>query len=186
MAQQAPIQYFRPYDQRGINVFETTKEDTVGFTGFKFRIGAGFTQGFQNFTHKNKDARAILPGFTGGVTLIETAPGSFSFYNRADATKTPINTGSFVDNPNVYGGVIYIPNSGARQYLTNSNQLYEMAAGFPLAQANLNFDVQLADGVKLNLISYMSSHHHNEFWVKGGYLQIYKVGFINSEFMNNL
>lgn len=181
MAQQAPIQYFRPYNQKGINVFETTKEDTVGFTGFKFRIGAGFTQGFQNFTHKNSEARAIV--VDGGNTYIETAPGSFQFTNRV--TGAPI-TGTFVDNSNVYGGIIYTPTAGAPRYLTNSNQLYEMAAGFPLAQANLNFDVQLADGVKLNLISYMSSHHHNEFWVKGGYLQIDKVGFMNSEFMNNL
>jgi hypothetical protein len=59
-------------------------------------------------------------------------------------------------------------------------------AGFALAQANLNIDVQLYDGVSLNLVSYMSSHHHNEFWVKGGYLQIDKVKFLNSEFMDNL
>lgn len=32
----------------------------------------------------------------------------------------------------------------------------------------------------------MSSHHHNEFWVKGGYLQVDKVGFMNSEFLNKL
>ncbi|HAC24141.1 MAG TPA: hypothetical protein DCE81_04420, partial [Cytophagales bacterium] len=132
MAQQAPIQYFRPYDQRGINVFETTKEDTVGFTGFKFRIGAGFTQGFQNFTHKNSQARAIV--VDGGNTYIETAPGSFTFNNRVTGAAVP---GTFVDNPNVYGGVIYTPTPGTTRYLTNSNQLYEMAAGFPLAQANL-------------------------------------------------
>lgn len=32
----------------------------------------------------------------------------------------------------------------------------------------------------------MSSHHHNEFWVKGGYFQIDKVGFLNSEFMDRM
>lgn len=64
--------------------------------------------------------------------------------------------------------------------------LYSMRGGFQLAQANFNIDAQLADGVSLNLISYMSSHHHNEFWVKGGYLKVEKVTFLNSEFMNNL
>ncbi|MBX2955046.1 MAG: hypothetical protein KF846_02740 [Cyclobacteriaceae bacterium] len=123
MAQQPAIQYFRPYDQRGINVFETTKEDTVGYDGLKLRIGAGFTQGYQNLKHSN------------GI---------------------------------------------------NPTGLYEMGGGFPLAQANLNIDVQLYDGVRLNLVSYMSSHHHNEFWVKGGYLQVDKVTFLNSEFMDNL
>lgn len=47
-------------------------------------------------------------------------------------------------------------------------------------------DVQITDGVRLNLVSYMSSHHHNEFWVKGGYFQIDKVGFLKSDFFNKL
>lgn len=127
-AQRSDIQYFRYYDQRGINVFETTKEDTIGYDGLKLRLGAGFTQGFQSLNHSN------------GLT----------------ATSTP------------------------------AANLYEMGGGFPLAQANFNIDVQLYDGVSLNLVSYMSSHHHNEFWVKGGYLQLDKVTFLNSEFMDNL
>jgi hypothetical protein len=122
---QPALQYFRYYDQRGVNVFETSKEDTVGYDGLKIRFGAGFTQGYQNLKHSN------------GLT----------------------------DNP---------------------SKLYEMGGGFPLAQANFNIDVQLYDGVSLNLVSYMSSHHHNEFWVKGGYLQVDKVTFLNSEFMDNL
>jgi hypothetical protein len=122
---QPSIQYFRPYDQRGINVFETPKNDTVAYDGLKLRIGAGFTQGYQNIKHSN----------------------------------------GLADNP---------------------SKLYEMGGGFPLAQANFNIDVQLYDGVRLNLVSYMSSHHHNEFWVKGGYLQIDKVTFLKSEFFDNL
>src|SRR5207249_365301 len=37
------MQYYRPLDQRGINVFETTKTPGVEFTGFKLDFGAGFT-----------------------------------------------------------------------------------------------------------------------------------------------
>jgi len=126
MAQFQPaIQYFRPYDKRGINVFETSKEDTVVYDGLKLRLGAGFTQGFQSLEHSN------------GLNVDPSA-------------------------------------------------LYELGSGFPLAQANLNIDVQLYDGVRLNLVSYMSSHHHNEFWVKGGYLQVDKVTFLHSEFMDKL
>lgn len=128
MAQQSPIQYFRNYDKRGINVFEPKKEDSVVYDGFKLRIGAGFTQNFQKLDHSTKG---------------ESTPGTV------------------------------IP-------------LFAMRGGFQLAQANLNIDAQLADGVSLNLISYMSAHHHNEFWVKGGYLKVEKVTFLNSEFMNNL
>ncbi len=38
-AQQEPIQFFRPNDMRGINVFETPKTDTIPFTGLKVRVG---------------------------------------------------------------------------------------------------------------------------------------------------
>jgi len=122
MAQRSDIQFFRPYDQRGINVFETTKTDTLLFDGLKLRIGANFTQGFQSLKHSN----------------------------------------------------------------TSGAKLYDLGTGFPLAMANLNIDVQLADGVRLNLVSYMSSHHHNEMWVKGGYIQVDKVGFLKSELLDKI
>jgi len=128
-AQQAPIQYFRPYDQKGINVFETSKVDTIPFQDLKLRIGANFTQQFQSLKHSNSE--------------------------------------------NIVGEV-------------NKNALYDLSPGFNLAMANLNIDVQLADGVRVSLVSYMSTKHHNEFWVKGGYFQIDKVGFLNNEFMNEL
>lgn len=123
------IQYFRPYDQRGINVFETSKLDTAGFDGLKVKIGANFTQQYQSLKHSNAE--------------------------------------------NIIGEV-------------NKNALYDLSPGFNLAMANFNIDVQLADGVRVSLVSYMSTKHHNEFWVKGGYFQIDKVGFLNSELMNNI
>lgn len=121
-AAQAPIQYFRQYDKRGVGVFETSKNDTIPFDGLKLRIGGNFTQSFQTLKHENK--------------------------------------------------------SGVK--------LYDLGNGFPLAQANLNLDFQLADGIRVNLISYMSSHHHNEMWVKAGYFQIDKVTVLNSELLNKL
>ena len=50
--------------------------------------------------------------------------------------------------------------------------------------ANFNIDVQLTDGVRVSLVSYMSTRHHNEFWVKGGFFQIDKVGLLNSPLMD--
>jgi hypothetical protein len=128
-AQRGQIQYFRPYDQRGINVFETSKLDTLTFDGLKLRVGANFTQQYQNLKHSNSE--------------------------------------------NLVGEV-------------NKNELYDLSPGFNLAMANFNIDVQLTDGVRVSLVSYMSSRHHNEFWVKGGFFQIDKVGFLNSEVMNDL
>src|SRR4030095_2575782 len=49
--------YWRPYDQRGINVFETSKQaDTLLFEGPRVRFGAGFTQQYQNLKQENKTA----------------------------------------------------------------------------------------------------------------------------------
>jgi hypothetical protein len=52
-----------------------------------------------------------------------------------------------------------------------------MVAGFNLAQANLITDVQLAEGIRLHLSTYLSARHHNETWVKGGYIQFDKLPF---------
>jgi hypothetical protein len=58
---------------------------------------------------------------------------------------------------------------------TGGNQLYDIGPGFKLASANLNIDVQLNDGIRLCVENYMSSQHHTEFWVKGGYIQVDKL-----------
>ncbi|WP_114747797.1 hypothetical protein [Pleomorphovibrio marinus] len=121
---QKDLQFWRPYDQRGINIFETGKEDTVAFDGMKVRIGGHFAQQFQNLSHSN--------------------------------TAQPV----FNDD-----GV-------------NTNQLMDIGFGSNLATANLNIDVALADGVRLNLITYLSSRHHPEAWVKGGFIQVDKLGFL--------
>lgn len=64
--------------------------------------------------------------------------------------------------------------------LANKNKLYALGNGFNLAAANLNFDVQLGDGIRVFLENYMASRHHNEFWVKGGYIQIDKLSMFGN------
>ena len=54
----------------------------------------------------------------------------------------------------------------------NTNQLKDIGAGFNNATANLYLNAQLAPGIRVALTSYLSSRHHNETWVKDGYLQI--------------
>ena len=111
--------YWRPYDQRGINVFETTKDqDTMPFEGPRIRFGAGFTQQFQVLKHENS-----------------------ALNNQA------------------------------------ANKLYPITPGFMTAQANLFTDIQLADGIHLNVTTYLSTRHHNEAWVKGGFIQFDKLPF---------
>ena len=68
----------------------------------------------------------------------------------------------------------------------NINQLIGLKNGFDLAMANLNVDVQLADGIRMNLAMYLSSRHHAETWVKGGYIQFDKLTFLKSEVIDNI
>jgi hypothetical protein len=111
------MQYFRPLDQRGINVFETTKEPGAEYTGFRVDFNAAFTSQVQNLSHRNTAA------------------------------------------PTVVNGV-------------NANQLANIGFGFNNSTANLALNAQLMPGVRVALTSYLSSRHHNETWVKDGYIQV--------------
>ncbi|HWH53877.1 MAG TPA: hypothetical protein VN651_20150 [Gemmatimonadaceae bacterium] len=54
------INHIRPADQRGINVYESPKEEQVPFTGFALSFGGAFTQEFQGLQHQNS-ATAVVP-----------------------------------------------------------------------------------------------------------------------------
>jgi hypothetical protein len=69
---------------------------------------------------------------------------------------------------------------------TSGYRLNNLQNNFNLPAANLVFGAQLADGVRVNLDIYLSSRHHNETWVKGGYLQIDKLDFIKKGFMEDI
>lgn len=120
-AQQPALQYFRPNDKNGLNVFEPSKEDTVIFDGLKVRVGGDFAMQFQ----------------------------------------------------------------GIRQSNTAGN-LTKLGSDFNLPSANLNLDVQVLDGVRMHLRTYLSSRAHNEAWIKGGYMQIDKLDFIKPEFLEGV
>ena len=64
--------------------------------------------------------------------------------------------------------------------------LQDIGSNFNLATANLDLDVVLYDGVRMHLRSYLSSQHHTETYVKGGYFQIDKLDFIKKGFMEEL
>jgi hypothetical protein len=55
---------------------------------------------------------------------------------------------------------------------TNANALMQVGHGFNNASANAYINAQLAPGIRVAMTSYLSSRHHNETWVKDGYLLI--------------
>jgi len=132
-AQQEQLQFFRPNNQLGVNMFETSKTDTIPFTGLKVKVGGNFEMEFQGLRNFNTATPMTEPGFTGNVNSLEK--------------------------------------------LTN---------GFDLPMANLNVDAQLADGIRMNLTIYLATRHHEDTWVKGGYIQFDKLLFLHSDVINNI
>lgn len=62
-------------------------------------------------------------------------------------------------------------------------RLNNLENNFNLPNANFTIGAQLYEGVRVNLDVYLASRHHNETWVKGGYLQIDKLDFIKKDFL---
>lgn len=117
-AQQPELQFFRPNNKNGINVFEPQKNDSTAFDGLKVRVGGDFAMQFQAISQSN-----------------------------------------------------------------TADNLVELGNDFNLPSANLNLDVQLLDGVRMHLRTYLSSRHHYEAWIKGGHIQIDKLDFISPGFL---
>lgn len=70
--------------------------------------------------------------------------------------------------------------------LANGVTLNKMGSDFNLPTANLDINAYLAKGVKMHLRNYLSSRHHNEAWVKGGYIQVDNLDFVAPGFMADL
>src|SRR5262245_34279675 len=54
----------------------------------------------------------------------------------------------------------------------NQTQLIRIGSGFDNAMANMYLDAQLARNIRVEMTSYLSTRHHNETWVKDGFLLI--------------
>lgn len=121
-AQTKNLQYWRPADKRGLNVFEPSKVDTVAHDGLMIRVGGSNTLQFQ---------------------------------------------------------ALEASNSGAAE-------VFELGSNFNLATSNLDLDVQLYPGLRMHLRTYLSSRHHTQPYVKGGYMQIDRLDFIQPGFMSDL
>jgi len=69
---------------------------------------------------------------------------------------------------------------------SDSIELISLGSGINLPTANMVIEADLAKGIKVNLETYLSSRHHVEAWVKGGYLLMDELQFLNSDFINRV
>ena len=68
----------------------------------------------------------------------------------------------------------------------STNQLINIGNNFNLPTANLDVDVALADGMRMHMRTYLSSRHHPESWVKGGYVQVSNLNWISEGLLENI
>lgn len=101
--------------------------------------------------------------------------------------ETPKDTAVTFDGLRVrIGGAFALQYQSINHENSGAVDLIELGDNFNLATANLDVDVALYDGVNLHLRTYLSSRHHPEPYVKGGYLQIDKLDFIKEGFLENV
>ncbi|MCP9198702.1 hypothetical protein MKO06_02200 [Gramella sp. GC03-9] len=104
--------------------------------------------------------------------------------NQFEAPKDTVST---FDGLHVrIGGASTIQFQDLDQENSGAVELNDLEGNFNLATANLDLDVALYDGVRMHLRTYLSSQHHNEAYVKGGYIQIDKLDFIRKGFAEGL
>ena len=132
------------------------------------------------------------PATQNGINVFET--------NKTDTTKftgvhvnvggafaqhyQSLSTSNYVTNSD---GSILMPVGQSKLTKTDSNNiLSKLTGGFNLAMANLYLDAQLADGIRVNVTAYLSTRHHEDTWVKNGYLQMDAAKFLNSDFVNDV
>lgn len=106
--------------------------------------------------------------------------------NGINVFEAPKDTLSTFDNVKVrIGGSSTLQFQALDHENSGVADLIDIGYNFNLATANLDLDVALYDGVRMHLRTYLSSRHHPEPYVKGGYFQIDKLDFIKEGFMED-
>lgn len=139
------------------------KYTTYGLLAAVFLVGlSGYAQNRQLDNYRSPDKN--------GVNVFEAPKDTVSTF---DQVKVRIGGSSTLQFQ-----AIDHENSGAVD-------LIEIGDNFNLATANLDLDVALAKGVRMHLRTYLSSRHHNEPYVKGGYFQVDNLDFISPGFLED-
>ncbi len=126
-----------------------------------------------------KASAFMLIGLSAHIANAQTEVANLRPYDQTgiNVFEAPKDTAAVFENLKVRFGAGFTQSFQGLKHENISGGLYKMSPGFNTANANLFMDVQLADGIRLNLTSYLSSRHHNETWVKGGYIQFDKLPF---------
>ncbi len=100
--------------------------------------------------------------------------------------EAPMDADAEYDGRTVKWGAAFTQQYQNLSHSSDGADLTEIGGGFNLATANLDLDAILAEGIGLHVRTYLSSRHHPEAWVKGGYLQVNQLPMFDSEGLNQL
>lgn len=130
---------------------------------------------------------AVFVGFTVNAQHKEIKNLRAADQSGINVFETPKDTTSTENSVAVkIGGAFALQFQNLDHENSGEVPLYNLGNNFNLATANLDFDVRLYDGVNLHLRTYLSSRHHPEPYVKGGYITIDKLDFIKEGFLKNV
>jgi hypothetical protein len=88
--------------------------------------------------------------------------------------------------PKVWVGGDFAMQFQALSHHADTAHLIPLGNNINLPTANFNLGAHLADGIEVNITTYLSSRHHNDAWVKGGYILLDKLPFIHSSAVDRL
>lgn len=147
-------------------------------TTFKTSVFIMAILGFINLNAQNRNLDNYRQPDQRGINVFEAPKDSVSTFEGVKVRVGGQSTLQFqaIDHEN---GV-------APADQTTTNTLQEIGYNFNLATANLDLDVALAKGLRMHLRTYLSSRHHPEPYVKGGYFQIDNLDFISEGLLSNL
>lgn len=114
----------------------------------------------------------------GGIYFTSMAQNLYQF-----DLKKPVDASDTVVKITV-GGDFALQFQGLSHHAADT--LIALGSGFNLPTANLTLTGTLAKGVKVYLNTYLSSRHHNESWVEGGYVQFDAMPFIKSNMVDKI
>lgn len=135
---------------------------------------------------------ALLSLFLFDATLqAQDKDRDLQYFVSPDQTGLNEFEGSFTTDEKWDGLKVRIGGSNTLQFQgisqdNNAGDLPDLESNFNLATSNLDLDVALAPGLRMHLRTYLSSQHHPEAYVKGGYLQMDTFDFIEEGFLSGL
>jgi hypothetical protein len=139
--------------------------------------GSAFAQEATDLRYTN-DLQYFRPPGQAGLNMFEVPKQPY-------APSSGIEVAPFEGLKVHVGGDFAIQFQGLSQD-NDAENLVDLAPNFALPTANLNLDVQIYDGMRMNLRTYLSSRHHTEAYVKGGYFQVDNLNFIQEGFMSSV